>query len=273
MSDPRTPETGPRTGCRAPNARPQWRVVYANGRRVEVASHGQGPPVLFLHGWGLSPRTYQRLLNRIAHGGYRVLAPSLPGFGRSQPVPLREQSVEGVASHVAEVIEALALQGPLPVIGHSFGGGVALKLAANRPDLVSSLLLVCPVGGAGQHPVPLHRMVTSVLNDTRHRWILRATHDLLTATARSPLSVVAAALSARISDQIADLEVVNRHRIRTQFLFADRDDVVTPGQIPSSIFEYVACETIAGQHSWLLTAPDLFAGRALVHLRGQGLGL
>ena len=66
-----------------------WRDVTVDGAKVRVMEAGDGDPLLFLHGWGLSPRSYQDGVTRLTRAGVRVIAPALPGFGGSDGPPLR----------------------------------------------------------------------------------------------------------------------------------------------------------------------------------------
>lgn len=243
-----------------------WTRVTIGRRGVEVYTVGTGSPVLFLHGWGLSPRSYRGAIEALARGGYRVYAPSLPGFGRSDALGLRQQNVLGVAVHIAEILDRLPIAEPVHVVGHSFGGGVAMRLAAIHPDRVRSLTLVCPVGGAGSGPVPLTTMAVGALSESRNRWVGLAASEFATALARHPGSVLATAYAAWRSDQLVDLHQIGAHHIPTRFLFADHDTVVRPGSIPDTVFERVTCEIVAGHHSWLITDPETFASHACAHI-------
>ena len=85
--------------------------------------------VLALHGWGRSAGDFAFLES--------VLAVHLPGFGTTPAPPTAWGSSE-YAEHLAA---ALAGRGPQVVVGHSFGGRVAVRLAADHPELVSALVL------------------------------------------------------------------------------------------------------------------------------------
>lgn len=246
----------------------EWSRVCVDGRDVEIFTIGVGIPVLFLHGWGLSPRSYRNALTALAARGYRVIAPTLPGFGRSTPLPVRRQNVDGVGVHIAALVAELDCHAPIDVVGHSFGGGVAMRLASTHPELVRSLTLVCPVGGAGNGVTPLAKMATGVLLESRNLWAGFAVGEVAAALARHPSSVLAAAFSAWRSDQLADLQVLHAHRIPTRFLFADHDTVVATGAIPEHVFDQITSEVIHGHHSWLISSPDLFADHAADHLVG-----
>lgn len=243
-----------------------WSRLCVGGRDVEIYTIGQGIPVLFLHGWGLSPRSYKHAIAALAARGYRVIAPTLPGFGRSTPLPVRRQNVDGVAEHIAAVLTELDCHTPIDVVAHSFGGGVAMRLASTNPQLVRSLTLVCPVGGAGNGVTPLAKMATGILLESRNLWAGLAVGEVATALARHPSSVLAAAYSAWRSDQLVDLQTLRANRIPTRFLFADQDTVVSPGSIPEHVFDHITSEVIHGHHSWLISNPDAFAERAADHL-------
>ena len=105
-------------------------------------------PVLFLHGWGLGHRAYRRALRRLTARGCRVYAPAMPGFGGTADLPPRERSVAGYADWVADFLAEVGVDEPAFVLGHSFGGGVAIRLAHDHPELVRYLVLLNSVGTA-----------------------------------------------------------------------------------------------------------------------------
>jgi pimeloyl-ACP methyl ester carboxylesterase len=99
-----------------------------------------GPLVVGLHGWGRDHRDFSAVLR-----GYPHLLIDLPGFGVSPP-PTATWGAADYAACVAAVLDEHAAAAspeaqPPVVIGHSFGGRVAVCLAASRPDLVRALVL------------------------------------------------------------------------------------------------------------------------------------
>ncbi|MDP9182644.1 MAG: alpha/beta fold hydrolase, partial [Actinomycetota bacterium] len=126
----------------------RWRTVDVDGCAIRLMESGAGEPLLFLHGWGLTPDTYAKGILRLTAGGVRVVAPALPGFGGSDGPPLREIDLPAYSRRIAGLLDRIDLEKPVFVVGHSFGGGVALQLATDRPDLVRALTLVNSVGGA-----------------------------------------------------------------------------------------------------------------------------
>ncbi len=94
---------------------------------------GDGPPqIIALHGWARSGADFAEILS-----GCDALAVHLPGFGPTAPPP----EAWGSREYAELVAAALPEGGPYVVVGHSFGGRVAVRLAAARPELVRSLVL------------------------------------------------------------------------------------------------------------------------------------
>lgn len=106
--------------------------ALANGRVLAERIGGSPARVVALHGWGRSGSDFSGILE-----GLDALAIHLPGFGPAGP-PETVWGTDDYARLVAEAIEPL---GPVVVLGHSFGGRIAVRLAASRPDLVSGLVL------------------------------------------------------------------------------------------------------------------------------------
>jgi pimeloyl-ACP methyl ester carboxylesterase len=105
-----------------------------SGGRLLGASFGDGRPwVLALPGWARTHRDFAAVL-----GGFDAIALDLPGFGAAPPPP-EGWSTADYAEHVAPVLDDMA-PGAV-VLGHSFGGRVAVHLGAGRPDRVGALIL------------------------------------------------------------------------------------------------------------------------------------
>lgn len=238
-----------------------WSNVWVDGRQVEIWEVGDpdGKPTVFLHGWGLTPRSYRRLLHQMGMEGRRVVAPSLPGFGNSERLPYGKMSLNSVTAHIAEALVQIGMDEKSDVVGHSFGGGVALNLGAKHPDLVGTLTLVCPVGGAATGVVPLYRTAMGLVHDAAHRWGPLAAREVTSSLLRNPVAVVQAAHAARTADLTNKLARVSaRSDIDVRFLFAEKDTVVSRGNFPELFFDKVTCEIVEGRHSWLLTDTERF---------------
>jgi pimeloyl-ACP methyl ester carboxylesterase len=120
------------------------RSVTVLGRRVNVVdTGGSGPPLLFVHGLGGLWQNW--LLNIPAFmGRFRVIAPDLPGFGRSE-MPAGRISIQGSARVVDALCDGLEISGPI-VVGNSMGGFIGAELALAFPTRVSKLVLISAAG-------------------------------------------------------------------------------------------------------------------------------
>lgn len=100
---------------------------------IEVHGDPSRPTLILLHGGGAASRTWKRQFSGLADG-FHLVAPDLPGFGRS-PGPV---SIEGSVQAVAELLDRF---GPAHLCGYSMGAFVAAKVAADRPESISRLIL------------------------------------------------------------------------------------------------------------------------------------
>ena len=108
-----------------------------------LVSCGEGARVTYLHGMLGNPGEHA-FLKALANDGWRVVAPSLPGFtGSSEPSGLRNLHDWVVAA--SELIDLAGVTG-LPVVASSVGAMVALELAAIRPEAFGAMVLIAPFG-------------------------------------------------------------------------------------------------------------------------------
>jgi pimeloyl-ACP methyl ester carboxylesterase len=116
------------------------------------------PLVVFLHGAGLDHSVWALLARWFAHRGCAVLAPDMPGHGRSEGAPLG--SIAAMADWTAALIGA-AGAGAATVIGHSMGSLIALEMAARHPKVVNAAGLI---GAAAAIPVAPQLLDAAKLN-------------------------------------------------------------------------------------------------------------
>jgi pimeloyl-ACP methyl ester carboxylesterase len=118
-----------------------WPLVGAGWETLRLAEQGAGEPVLLVHGQPGSSEDWEPVVADLA-GDHRVLVVDRPGYGASA---LEVRSMEGNAELLADLVLARVGR-PVVVAGHSYGGGVALRMAARRPEAVAGLTLVSSVG-------------------------------------------------------------------------------------------------------------------------------
>ena len=97
------------------------------------------PLVVFLHGAGLDHTVWALLARWFAHRGFSVLAPDLPGHGRSEGEPL--ESIDAMADFTAALITAAGTRNAT-IVGHSMGALVALETSVRHPESVAALGLI-----------------------------------------------------------------------------------------------------------------------------------
>ncbi|MFW5416556.1 alpha/beta hydrolase [Nocardiopsis sp. CNT-189] len=119
----------------------EFRTV--GGRRMHVRAGGprNRPRIVYLHGLNGSSADWTDLMGALA-GEYRGEAPDLPGFGKSPPP---EDGDYGLDAGVAAAADLIASgERPVHLVGNSLGGSIAVRLAAERPELVRTLTLISP---------------------------------------------------------------------------------------------------------------------------------
>ncbi|MCK8435524.1 alpha/beta fold hydrolase [Streptomyces sp. D2-8] len=119
------------------------------GRKIFAAETGDGPPVLLLHGGGPGASgvsNYGRNVAELAKE-YRVIVPDLPGYGRSTKGVDGADPFGYLADGIRGVLDELGL-GKAHLVGNSYGGACALRLALDTPDRVERMVLMGP-GGIG----------------------------------------------------------------------------------------------------------------------------
>ncbi|HVL90948.1 MAG TPA: alpha/beta hydrolase [Actinomycetota bacterium] len=114
------------------------RHVDVEGRRIYIREHGNGAPLVLLHGFPQTGEAWKQVADKLS-GRNRVFVPDLPGFGRSDAA---------VASDMQTVsrtlVRALAAAGAekFALVGHDWGGSIALRIALDHPQAVEKLVVV-----------------------------------------------------------------------------------------------------------------------------------
>ncbi len=109
--------------------------ITVQGARVHFIDQGRGTPTLFLHGNPDSSDVWHGVIAAM-QGSVRCIAPDLPGFGRSEPLPAFDASADGLARWVDAFVAALGITEPLNLVVHDFGGPFGLAWAVRHPHKV-----------------------------------------------------------------------------------------------------------------------------------------
>lgn len=108
--------------------------------KLNYSVTGEGQDIILLHGWGGSSKSLSSLQEKLTDKGFRVYNVDLPGFGLSQ-LPDGAMHLTDYVGLLAEFMTSLNIISPI-IVGHSFGGKIALKTAILKPELISALVLI-----------------------------------------------------------------------------------------------------------------------------------
>jgi pimeloyl-ACP methyl ester carboxylesterase len=239
--------------------------AYTGGRPFEPKS----PAVVFVHGAAFDHSVWQWQSRSLAHHGLTVLAPDLPGHGRSPGAP--RVTIGDMADWIAALAEAAGIR-EFAVVGHSMGSLVALETALRHPARVTRLALVgtsapMPVGdpfiaaARDDHPAALDMEVTW----GHARGVLLATSPVpgtslfgasRALNGRARAGVLAADLAACHAHQ-PDLAAIREIRVPTLVVVGRRDQM-TPQKAGRALAAEIPGAKIASLdagHSMMTEAP------------------
>lgn len=244
-----------------------------DGLSLSFQIHGEGEPVLFIHGFPLSGELWMPTVQRLG-GAYRSIVPDLRGHGASESSP--EASMARYATDLALLLDHTGEIGPVTLVGLSMGGYIALEFCRRYPERVRALVLVDTRAGPdsedaargryesaeralreGSGPIA-DRMVEKLFGpeasaDLREEW-----RSIMSST---PPEGVAAALRAMAvrSDSFATLRTFEKPLL----IVVGKDDVLTPPSEAQRMHEAVPgsrLEIVAGAgHMTPVEQPDHFA--------------
>lgn len=136
--------------------REQSRFIRIDGVSLHYQEAGEGDLLVLIHGFGASTVSWSFVFRALAER-HRVIAVDLKGFGLSGAPRDRRYSLQAHTAVIAHLLDHLGVQ-EAAVCGNSLGGSVALKLALDRPDLVSRLILIAAAVDVGSREQTLLRV-------------------------------------------------------------------------------------------------------------------
>ncbi|MEK7570485.1 MAG: alpha/beta hydrolase [Patescibacteria group bacterium] len=233
---------------------------------IHSLSSGTGAPVVFLHGWSADARTCTALLDCLATV-YQVTIPTLPGWHPSY-------SLEGDAdpTHAFQALgdwlDATGLR-DVTLVGHSLGGVAAVNLCAQRPAVISRVVLVDTVG------VPIvrdHASWKKMWLQKRLRMYKAYGPNVVTRLDRALLkhTLIRKKHLGRMSRyaRTADvLPLLDRITLPVEFVWGT-DDAYTPMSTARTMAEHCKKSSIIevpGDHDWPLFTPDVLLGYLMSH--------
>ena len=225
------------------------------------------PPVVFLHGGGLSSKSWYPVIERLPE--FHCLAPDLPGHGRSQDLPF---SLTGSAQGVASLIREKCPRHRAHLVGLSLGGAVILTLLRLTPELADHVILT---GSSGRLPrwlvgmsmplfsiLKLMKPATLVRNTLRQQGIPDRHYDLLyddlISSSRIPFL-------RRMFTELTTLEMPREVSAQLLVCVGEKDpggSRLYGGLSLKPLRQYPSARGVVmprGTHAWPLQFPDVFA--------------
>jgi pimeloyl-ACP methyl ester carboxylesterase len=201
------------------------KTILLHGRGINYVQEGSGPVLLLIHGMAGTLENWQEVLEPLARR-YTVIAPDLPGHGGSAPSN-GDYSLGAMATGLRDLLVALGHQ-RATLVGHSLGGGIAMQIAYQFPELTERLVLVSS-GGLGPEVSAILRAAALPGAD-----LFIAATAALGSTVGSRLGRGLAAVGLRPSTDVAEVargyaSLVDRNR-REAFLTTLHGVVGTHGQ-------------------------------------------
>ena len=133
--------------------------IVINNLEINCKIAGSGPAILILHGWGGSSDSWMKVQEIVSKEGYQVIVPDFPGFGKSKTPPI-PWGIKDYTDFVNEFIEKTCGESvePFFLLGHSFGGRIAIKFAVSYPEKIKGLIL-CDSAGIKQKWGPKEKFI------------------------------------------------------------------------------------------------------------------
>ena len=232
---------------------------YSDGITLNYITKGKGKPILFLHGGGLKALTYKKNLELLSKK-YKVIAPDIPGFGNSS-TPTKLWDFEDYANFFSKFIDSLNLKN-IMIIGHSFGGGIAMNLATKNKR-VSKLILIDSAGIAPKHSLNkiiylLHiEMAHNIFSAKNEEISLTISSDFITRFFKNSLTV---SHMFKITNNALFKKYTCFNKItQPTFIFWGYNDEVFTRDIAKKFNKRIKnsqLEYINGEHVWCLMMPE-----------------
>lgn len=233
----------------------------ANDIKLKYITTGKGMPLLFLHGGGVSALTYKKNFELLSQR-YQIIAPDIPCFGKSG-ILNELWDFEDFADFFSKFIDSLKLD-KITLVGHSFGGGIALNLAPKNKK-ISKLILVDSAGLSPDYST-LKFMYLLIAKTFRGFFLFKnklmsliILRDFFKEVFRNFLSMpkIWKIVSNSIYRKFDAFDKISQ----PTFIFWGNTDEIFPKKIAQKMDQLISnskLEFVEGNHDWLLLMPQKF---------------
>lgn len=144
--------------------------IIIDGLEINYTDIGNGEPILILHGWGMGSFYWQPISEKLSQVGFRVIAVDLPGSGESS----EPKEIWGNNEYVDFILNFISKIGinEFHLIGHSFGGALAVKIGANYPEKLKKIVL-CDAAFIRDERLNLRQKVSRFIAGLAPEWAKR----------------------------------------------------------------------------------------------------
>jgi pimeloyl-ACP methyl ester carboxylesterase len=206
---------------------PEVQYLTLHGHRRAFLKAGKGPVLLLLHGLACDHTTWEPVIRDLARR-HTVIAPDLLGHGLSAK-PRADYSLGGYANGMRDLLTVLGIE-RATVVGHSFGGGVAMQFAYQFPERTERLVLVAPGGFGPEVSVGIRAITTPGFHQLMGLLTLPGIRHLGTAGLRAMAG--SGLEAARDMDEVAGIyDSWKDPRVRTAVRHLTRAVVDWKGQV------------------------------------------
>lgn len=236
--------------------------ITCSTHTIHYSVYGSGPPLLFLHGTGATPQSYQSMIEVLAQE-YTVYAPDLLSHGQSSlltgTINLKEYA------EVIHEFHECAIGKKCLVIGHSLGGAIALSYAAHYDD-ITKLILVNPLIPPVEYSFAeqmLRFTTLKVVGDLVEKKEVRATRVMLREFLKNlrrnifRMPLVLSSLKLALYEKELPYSTIEEPVF---ILWSNRDRVFPKGYRTraSTLLPQAIWHEVDGGHSWALFRPKEF---------------
>lgn len=223
---------------------------------IEFENFGDGEKsVLFLHGGGASIKQYDELLNKMSLH-YKVIAPNLPGVGKSTRTNSINETVISVNSFINNLPED-----KITIVGHSFGGAIADVVSRENPKITKEVLVDCTVFKSPKNVYDLFlRICLKTFNGVfKYKNLRSFNFDAIkfqTVSSIFDTKNFMSHVSQSVENTITPLNLSIKSRVPRLILWGNNDELSPIKDIPKEFLDQI--EIVEGNHDWLIGNPNLF---------------
>lgn len=225
----------------------------SSGLTVRYRIIGKGEKLLFLHGTWVDPFIFDELFNGLSEK-FELLIPDIPPFGQSRSS--NTFSLDQYAELFEELLETLDWR-DVVVVGHSFGGGIALHMGA-KCSRVSRIVGFNPIGVPfqrpeimKQYPEMIFKAVSKLAHDKKSHILKKLLLDAGHVLIKNPLKPIVETITQCLCE---DEQVLKQIHVPVNIIWAKQDELLPLSYIKRLhvLVPTISVHYIEGHHNWCL---------------------